>query len=245
VHLSRDGVVVVHHDITLERTTSLSGPIASRTAGELAHADAGYRFRASRQGADRSGDVSRSAKASPADGGDPAEFPFRGRGASIPTLAAVLERYPDVPIVIELKVNRPEMARAAVKIVREAGAVDRVCIGSFTVHVLREVRRLDPEIATSAAREEVRWALYRSRCRWPVKHVNYDGYQVPEWSGRTRVVSQRFVAHSHAAGLGVQVWSVDAEADAARLLDWGVDALITDRPDIIVPFVRARLAAHA
>ena len=51
--------------------------------------------------------------------------------------------------------------------------------------------------------------------------------------GATRVVSPAFVRHAHAAGLGVQVWTVDTEADARRLLDWGVDALITDRPDII------------
>ncbi len=145
-----------------------------------------------------------------------------------------------MPIVVELKVNRAEMARAVVEVVRRADAVDRVCLGSFGWRVLREARRLEPAIATSASREEVRWALYRSWCRWPVRHVNYSGYQVPEWSGRTRVVSRRFVADSHAAGLGVQVWTVDAEADADRLLGWGVDALITDRPDIIVPFVRRR-----
>ena len=45
VHLSRDGVVVVHHDRTLERTTNLAGPVANRTADELARADAGYFFR--------------------------------------------------------------------------------------------------------------------------------------------------------------------------------------------------------
>jgi glycerophosphoryl diester phosphodiesterase len=222
VHLSRDGVVVVHHDRMLERTTNLNGPIAERTAAELSGADAGYSFRG-------------------APGGT--EFPFRGRGITIPTLAAVLARYRGVPVVIELKVNSPEFAGAVVKVVREAGAVDRVCLGSFGLTVLREVRRIEPAMATSGAREEVRWALYRSWCRWPVAHVAYDGYQVPEWSGRTRVVSRRFVEGAHAAGLGVQVWTVDSEADADRLLGWGVDALITDRPDIIVPFVRRRDAA--
>jgi glycerophosphoryl diester phosphodiesterase len=202
VHLSRDEVVVVHHDRTLERTTNLAGPVANRTADELARADAGYFFRR------------------------PPKDP--------------VERYRDVPIVVELKVDRPEMARAVVDVVRRAGAVDRVCLGSFGRRVLREARRLEPAIATSAAREEVRWALYRSWCRWPATRVHYSGYQVPEWSGRTHVVSRRFVADSRAAGLGVQVWTVDAEADAGRLLDWGVDGLITDRPDIIVPFVRKR-----
>ena len=54
----------------------------------------------------------------------------------------------------------------------------------------------------------------------------------------TRVVSPRFVEGAHRAGLGVQVWTVDTEADARRLMTWGVDALITDRPDLIVPLVR-------
>ena len=70
--------------------------------------------------------------------------------------------------------------------------------------------------------------------------MGYAGYQIPEMAGRTRVVSRRFVQDAHAAGLGVQVWTVDDAADAWRLLEWGVDALITDRPDIILPIVKAR-----
>jgi glycerophosphoryl diester phosphodiesterase len=94
-------------------------------------------------------------------------------------------------------------------------------------------------MATSAAREEVRWALYRSWCRWPVTKPRYGGYQVPEIAGATRVVSPRFVADAHHAGLAVQVWTVDRPEDARRLLDWQVDALITDRPDVLVPLVAA------
>jgi glycerophosphoryl diester phosphodiesterase len=214
VHLSRDGRVVVHHDRTLDRTTNLQGAVASRTADELARADAGCSFR-------RNG-----------------SFPFRGRGFGVPLLADVLTRYRDVPVIVELKVNAREFAEAVVAVVRRADAVDRVCLGSFGLRVLRAVRRLEPAIATSAAREEVRWALYRSWCRWPVSRVAYSCYQVPEWSGRTHVVSPLFVRAAHGAGLPVQVWTVDVQSDARRLLDWGVDALITDRPDIIVPLVR-------
>jgi glycerophosphoryl diester phosphodiesterase len=195
VHLSRDGVVVVHHDRTLDRTTTLRGPIAQRTADELRH-------------------------------------------ANVPTLAEVLARYRDPRIIVELKVNHPALAAATIDVIRRADAVDRVCLGSFGLRVLRAARALEPAIATSGAREEVRWALYRSWCRWPVSRVAYGGYQVPEMSGRTRVVSPRFVAGAHRAGLGVQVWTVDREDDARRLLRWGVDALITDRPDIIVPLLK-------
>lgn len=195
VHLSRDGVVVVHHDRTLDRTTALRGPVASHGADELARAD-------------------------------------------VPRLADVLARYRDARVVVELKVNHPELAQAVVKVVRAAGAVERVCLGSFGLRVLRAARALEPAIATSGAREEVRWALYRSWCRWPVRRVAYQGYQVPEWTGSTRVVSRRFVADARSAGLAVQVWTVDEEADARRLLSYGVTALITDRPDRIVPLVR-------
>ena len=195
VHLSRDGIVVVHHDRLLDRTTSLRGPVAERTADELAR-------------------------------------------ANVPSLADVLTRYGDGRIIIELKMNTLTLARAALDEVRRARAMNRVCFGSFGLRVLRAVRAMAPTVATSAAREEVRWALYRSWVRWPVERVSYAGYQVPERSGRTRVISPRFVEYAHRAGLGVQVWTVDTEADARRLLGWGVDALITDRPDIIVPIVR-------
>ena len=56
----------------------------------------------------------------------------------------------------------------------------------------------------------------------------------PASAGRTRVVSSRFVGRLHAAGVPVQVWTVNDEEDMVRLLDWGVDGLITDRPDLAV-----------
>jgi glycerophosphoryl diester phosphodiesterase len=160
------------------------------------------------------------------------------RAAGVPTLAEVLERHRHTRVIVELKINHPDMAAAAVHVIQKAEAVDRVCVGSFGRRVLQAVRALAPAMATSAAREEVRLALYRSWCRWPVSRTSYRGYQIPEWAGRTRVVSPRFVADAHRAGLGVQVWTVNTEADARRLLEWGVDALITDRPDIIVPMVQ-------
>ena len=56
------------------------------------------------------------------------------------------------------------------------------------------------------------------------------------------MVSERFVRDAHQAGLAVQVWTVDTVADARRLLAWGIDALITDRPDLIVPVVKELVA---
>jgi glycerophosphoryl diester phosphodiesterase len=74
--------------------------------------------------------------------------------------------------------------------------------------------------------------------------VRYRAFQVPEAVGRTRVVSPRFVRAAHAAGLVVQVWTVNEEADMRRLLAWGVDGLITDRPDVALRVRNAFVAAR-
>lgn len=220
VRFSRDGVVVVHHDASLARTTDVADPVASLTADELARVDAARHFRPA---ADLAG-----------------LFPFAGRGIGVPRLSEVLARYRDTRIIIELKLNEPALAEAVIGLVRTADADDRVCLGSFGRRVLQAARARAPHLATSAAREEVRWALYRSWIHWPVRRVAYSGYQVPETAGATRVVSRRFVDYAHAAGLGVQVWTVDDIADARRLLDWGVDALISDRPDLIMRTIGGR-----
>ena len=220
VRLSRDGVVMVCHDATLERTTNLRGRLAEFTADELSAADAGHWFTA--------------------DG----DRPFRGRGHGIPRLDSLLERYPRARLIVELKDNTVELARAVVAAIRRANAVERVCLGSFWLRALRAARAIAPELATSAAKEEVRWALYRSWIRWPVTRVPYRGYQVCEIAGATRVVSPRFIEMSHRAGLPVQVWTVNEEPEARRLLSWGVDALITDRPDVMRPLVHHHAATH-
>jgi len=156
----------------------------------------------------------------------------------VPTLAGVLRECRDTRVVIELKVNSKQLARAVVDVIREARAVERVCVGSFGLRVVRAVRGLEPAIATSAAREEVRWALYQSWVRRMPAGVRYAGFQVPEMSGSTRLVSPRFIELAHSAGLGVHVWTCNDEDDARRLLSWGVDGLITDRPDVMVPLVQ-------
>jgi glycerophosphoryl diester phosphodiesterase len=210
VHLSKDGIVVVHHDDTLDRTTDARGPLLARTAEELARVDAGYRFTK--------------------DG----TWPCRGQGIGIPTLVDVLRRYQGVPVIVEMKVDTVAMGRATAEAVRAAGATDSVCLAGFGYHSARGARDVLPNAAASACTRETRLALYRSWVRWPVRRVAYQTYQVPEFAGATRVVSPRFIASAHAASLRVQVWTVDEDADMRRLLGWGVDALITNRPDLAV-----------
>jgi len=221
VHLSADGVVVVHHDKTLERTTSGSGPLAARTADELARVDAGYRF---------------------TRGG---EYPFRGRGIGVPTLREVLARYRGVPTVIEIKVYTAAMGEAVAGEIRRAGATDSVCVAGYGIASARAARAALPGVAASAHKGEVRLALYRSWLRCPVRTAPYQTYQVPECAEGVRIVSPRFIRDARNGGFKVQVWTVDEETDARRLLGWGVDGLISNRPDMAVRVRDEYLGASA
>ena len=214
VRLSRDGVPVVHHDPTLERTTSGQGYVAAFSADELARLDAGHHF--AREGA----------------------FPFRGQGIGIPRLEEVLGRYPGIPLIIEMKGDSAALAEAVVHVVRKAGALDRAILASFKTRTLMAARRAAPGVRTGATTFEVRSALCRAWCGLPPRRPAYVGFQLPEKSGWLRVVSPRFVRAAGRAGLPVSVWVVDAEEDMRRLIGWGVTGLITDRPDVAVPIVK-------
>src|SRR6187402_1247606 len=106
-HLSADGIPVVIHDHTLDRTTDRSGPVSSLTAAELECVDAGYRFEL--------------------DG----EYPYRDQGVGIPLLEDVLAAQRHARIIIEMKGGQPALARAVGNAIRKADAVWRTCVGSF------------------------------------------------------------------------------------------------------------------
>ncbi len=217
VRLAGDGAVVVLHDDTLERTTNGRGAVAACTAADLRALDAGYWFK-------------------PTDAGH--DFPFRGTGVCVPLLADLLRRYPGIPMIVELKQSTHELAQRTLDLVRAAGALDRVALGSFSWRALRAARAGDSRVITGASREETRIALYRSWIRWPVRHPPYREFQVPETSGSTRILSPRFIRYAHQAGLQVKVWTVNDADDMRRLIGWGADAIITDRPDVAVGIVR-------
>ena len=197
VHLSRDNVVVVHHDDTLDRTTTGRGPVAERSAAELAD-------------------------------------------LRVPTLTEVLTRYPRIPIIVEIKVDGVALVRRVIDELRRHDAIDRAAVGSFFSPPLHEARAYEPRLRTGASKEETRWALYRSWVGWPLGSAAYHEFQVPERSGLTKIVSPAFVKYAHRAKLPVKVWTVNDADDMHRLLDWGVDALITDRPDVAARVVASR-----
>lgn len=220
IHYTRDGEIVVFHDDNLERTTNGSGPVAALTLDEVRRLDAGYRFTP--------------------DGG--ATFPWRDKGATIPTLREVFERFPGVRINIDIKQESEEGDRAFVRLLRDNGWDDRTMVGCFDDIPLARFRALsEGRVATSASSTEARNFLVRvlfRTARW--LRPRYDALQVPETHRGIRVVSPTSIRLAHERGLDIHVWTVDNRADMERLLDWGVDGLMTDRPDILAEVYRAR-----
>lgn len=215
VHLSRDGEVVVIHDPTLDRTTDAGGPVADRTAAELAQVDAAFRFEQ--------------------DGG----FPYRGTGAGVPRLADVLARWPAMPFVIEVKGSRPETARRTLEVIAEARADERVIVGGFSQQVLAAVRSLQPAMLTSASSAEVQSALRRSYFFVTPRRTGFALFQVPVRLRGRRVLSRQFVRVARRAGIPVQAWIVDELEEMRRLIAWGVTGLISDRPDRAIAICRS------
>ncbi len=218
MHLTCDGQPVLHHSGDLSENTDGSGPLRTRSLAELRRLDAGFRF-------------------SP-DGG--ASFPLRGAGHRIITLAEALETFPTMRFNLDIKERRAALPTR--EVIDRSGASDRVLIASFYswqsgpalagYHGPRSVT-LDQMLASML----LHWT--RLDGLWG---KSIDAFQVPETHWGMRVVTPRLVQRAHQLGIRVHVWTVDDESDMDRLLSWGVDGIITKKPDLAVR-ARARVRA--
>lgn len=221
--VTADGVLVVMHDAALDRTTNGSGPVNKLTLAQLQKLDAAFRW-------------------SP-DGGR--SFPLRGRGIGVPTLQEVFKTFPDVRFNIEPKQVEPSLVKPLCRLIRENGMTGKVMVGSFSGQVLEEFRLECPEVATSASPAEVNELLVISaggsdalRVRRPVMQA----LQVPEQMFGRRVLTREFVQAAHALKIQVHAWTINDEESMTRLIELGVDGIITDYPDRLVALLKGQSA---
>ena len=220
-HLTKDGVLVGIHDATVDRTTDGSGLVRALPLAELKRLDAGYRF-------------------SP-DGG--LTYPHRRQGVTIPTLADVVEAFPQACLNIDLKRHDAAMVEAMAAFIEECGLHDRLLIASFDDGIIKAFRRrTEGRVATAAAGWETRRFWLASRLGLTrLMRPAYDALQVPPRFGRLTVVDRGLMAAAHGRGLQVHVWTVDEAAEMRRLMALGVDGIMSDRPDLLME-VLARTA---
>ena len=210
VHLSSDDEIVVIHDNSVARTTGRRGRVENMTSAELRALDAGHQFTA---------DYGRT-------------YPYRGKGVTIPTLRDVLTEFPDARLNIELKKTRDGVERRVADLLADHDASTRVLIASHDHDTLARFRTVAPSVSTGFSKDEVRDFLGRLR-RGELSDYRPPGraFQVPEYKGLRRVVSKPVIEAVHALAVEVHVWTVNEPVHMDRLLDWGVDGIMTDDPE--------------
>ncbi len=207
IQLTRDGVVVVFHDDTLERTTNGVGKVVDWNWEELSALDAAYNF-------------------SP----DGESFPLRGKGIGIPRLEDTFAEYPDLNLNIDLKARKSEwpVAEVLVRMKKNESAL----VGSFVDGRIARFRRITKGRVATAAGPSASIAMYgASRIGRTVRRT-VDAYQLPH-DQRGATVDRKLVDAVHGAGAHLHLWTVNDPDDMRRYLDLGVDGIVTDRPDLL------------
>ena len=213
VHLSADGAVMVIHDDTVDRTTDGSGRVDALTLEQLRSLDAGYRWRR--------------------PGSDPDAFPYRGQGLIIPTLAEVFETFPGRAINVELKADDDALVAAACDLIRQHGREHATLVASFHQRAIDAFRARCPEVATSAGTDEAtRFVIMNMLFLGRLYSPQAESFQVPVRRSGIEVVTPRLVRGLRERNVLLDVWTINDESEMRRLLDMGVNALITDRPDL-------------
>jgi len=219
IRVTRDGVVVVFHDESLERTTNGTGKVADWNWEDLSHLDAAYHF-------------------SP----DGKNYPLRGTGIGIQRLDATFDRYPNIHFNIDLK--EPGSEWPVADVTAKAKREDSVMIGSFSDRRIARFRRITRgTVATSAGPLAAAAMFATSRFGRPT-HGKADAYQLPRRL-RGAAIDQKLVDVVHSTGAQVHVWTVDDPDEMHALLDLKVDGLITDRPDALNTVIEERIKAQA
>ena len=210
VHLSADDEIVVIHDNSVARTTGRRGRVENMSSTELRGLDAGHQFTA---------DYGRT-------------YPYRGKGVTIPLLRDVLIEFPDAGLNIELKKTREGVEKRVADLLAEHGASSRVLIASHDHETLARFREVAPSVSTGYSKDEVRDFLGRLR-GGDLADYRPPGraFQVPEYKGLRRVVSKPVIDAVQSFDVEVHVWTVNEPVHMDRLLDWGVDGIMTDDPE--------------
>lgn len=213
LHITSDDVLVIIHDETVDRTTDGSGEVEQMTLAEIKALDAGY-------------DWTRD---------EGATHPYRGQGISIPTLEEVFQAFPGQRMTIEIKKTERSMAAPFCAMIRKYNMQERVLVASFHDERMAEFRAECPEVATSSARQETTiFVLLTKAWLGGLFSPEFHSLQVPKESSGITVMTPAFVQAAHARNLKVEPWTINDPEQMKLYIEWGVDGMITDRPDLLL-----------
>jgi glycerophosphoryl diester phosphodiesterase len=212
VNMTQDGVLVVVHDDSVDRTTNGKGKIKDLTLEQIQKLDAGWYW--------------------PQESLESDPHPFRGQGIRIPTLEEVFKAFPKMPMTIEIKQDEPSIAQAFCEMLRKYGMTDKVIIPSFRERAIQDFRAACPEVMTAMTESEVRNLIFLGDLAGRAPQAR--ALQVPTTAGPIQVVTPGFVSFAAARNLVVQPWTINDETEMRNLIGMGVHGINTDRPDVLM-----------
>ena len=212
LHMTADGEIILIHDDTVDRTTDGTGDVREMTLAEVRSLDAGWYWTQ-----------------------DDETHPFRGQGITIPTLRQVFETFPEYAMITEIKHESPSMAAPLCALIREYGMEKKVLVPSFSDAAIQDFRQACPEIATAASEGEVLDSVVRGYLLlggtitpdYEALHVPVSRYNIP-------IVTRLFLWFSRNRNVEVHVWTINEPEEMLRLIDMGVDGIMTDRTDLLL-----------
>jgi glycerophosphoryl diester phosphodiesterase len=161
----------------------------------------------------------------------------------VATLEEVVERFPGVLLNLDLKRTAPEVEPYEALLADEVRRLDRaqsVIVASFHDRAIESFRAYAPEIGTSAATNETAAFYFASRDGAAPTIEGAVALQVPMRFGHVTVVDEQFVAAARDADLALHVWTINDVEEMERLVDLGVDGIISDRPAVLAALLERR-----
>ena len=220
IHRTRNGVLVINHDQTIDRLTDSSGLIREMSWPELQEVDGAYNW-------------------SP----DGMTYPYRGKGVKILSLNAVLDSFPQQVYDIEIKQHDPPLESDLCDLLRQYGvASDQVIVASFSDETLTRFQNVCPEVATSLPVNQGTILYILSRIGLE-RLLPLDAVvaQLPR-SFSTKLgqleLDRRYINAFAKGDRQVWVWTVNDSIEMRRMLNMGAHGIITDHPGILMDFVQ-------
>lgn len=150
----------------------------------------------------------------------------------IPRFEDLLAAWPDLRVNVDPK--HDAAVEPLAEAIRRTGTVDRICVGAFSDKRLARLQGLvGPALCTSMGPRQVARLVAASRGVPGSGQLAAPCAQIPTHQGRLPMVSERLVAAAHRRGIQVHVWTIDDPLEMTRLLDLGVDGIMTDRPQVL------------
>jgi glycerophosphoryl diester phosphodiesterase len=214
VYLTADNTLIAFHDSTLDRTTNGTGKVSGSTYADIAKLDAGSDF--SKDG----------------------EFPFRGKGLTVPTIESVLQAFPSTLATLDLKDQRVAVVEPLCALLRELGRTEDVYVGIDVEPQVLAFREQCPEVRTSgtdAERQASRAAREAGDTTFVSRQlVGQPGYLNDDGTWR---ITDETLAWAQSHDTAILTWTVDDPDDMERLVRMGIDGLYTRFPDRLVAVI--------